>query len=350
VSEVPSRREARKLLEARLRPINEGRHRPQSAITFDRFVSEQFEPGVLPTLKFATRQIYSLLLHKHLLPQFGTQRLCDIARAEIQQFLLVKLKSGLSWETTNHLRHLLSKVLGIAVTWGYLGENPVRGVRMPERTLKHPHRFLSVEEAQRLLAVLNEPVRTIALLAILTGLRVGEILGLRWGRIDFVAGTLRVEETCYKGNLGSPKTHASRREVPLVTVVLQALLVHRSRSLDTSPDALVFASRNRTPLNADNLRKRNLKSACQFIGLKPIDWHTLRHTHSTLLHALGTPLKVCQVQLGHSRLATTLEVYTHTLAGAQREAVSKLEELLFPSVPKFGMGERTQDGKALQIQ
>ena len=87
------------------------------------------------------------------------------------------------------------------------------------------------------------------------------------------------------------------------------------------------------------MRKRELASACERVGLKRIDWHTLRHTHSTLLHAQGTPLKVAQAQLGHSRLATTLEVYTHTSTDAQRDAVVKLEGVLFPTVPKLGPGE-----------
>jgi len=163
VSEVPSRREARKLLEARLRPINEGRHRPQSAITFERFVREQFETGVLPTLKFATRQLYSHLLRKHLLPAFGNQRLDYITRAEVQQFVLEKLRQGLAWQTADHLRHLLSKVLGTAVSWDYLAENPMRGVKMPEQTLKRPRTFLSAAEVRCLLGVLREPACTTAL-------------------------------------------------------------------------------------------------------------------------------------------------------------------------------------------
>jgi integrase len=132
--------------------------------------------------------------------------------------------------------------------------------------------------------------------------------------------------------------------------VVKALVAHHSRSLDTSPEALIFTTRKCTPLNADNLRKRQLKTACQMAGIKPIGWHTLRHTHSSLLHELGTPLKVAQAQLGHSRLATTLEIYTHASTAAQREAVAKLEEVLFPNVPKSGRSENTQDGEVQTIQ
>ena len=115
MSEIAGRREARRLLDARLNPVNQGQYRPEATILFSKFVTDCFEPGVLPTLKFATQEIYSLLLRKHLIPRFGDHRLCDISRVEIQQYLLEKLKQGFAWETTNHLRHLLSKVMGTAV-------------------------------------------------------------------------------------------------------------------------------------------------------------------------------------------------------------------------------------------
>src|SRR5713226_4724799 len=130
VSEIAGRREARRLLDAYLSPINQGQYRPEANMLFSKFVAECFEPGVLPTLKFATQEIYSFLLRKHLTPRFGDQRLCDISRVEIQHYLLEKLKQGFAWETTNHLRNLMSKVLGTAVSWNYLADNVVHGVKL----------------------------------------------------------------------------------------------------------------------------------------------------------------------------------------------------------------------------
>jgi len=232
VSEIAGRREARRLLDAHLSPINQGQYRPEATMLFSKFVSECFEPGVLPTLKFATQEIYSALLRKHLTPRFGDQRLCDISRIEVQQYVLGKLKQGFAWETANHLRNLMSKVLGTAVGWDYLAENIVRGVKMPERFLKRPHQFLNVDEARRLIAACTEPTRTIVLLATMTGLRIGEILALRWKRIDFIRQTVVVAETCYLGRFGTPKTRASRREVPLSPAVVEALKAHFSISAD----------------------------------------------------------------------------------------------------------------------
>lgn len=335
VSEIASRREARILLQNHLAALNSGQRRAEATMSFGAFVAEHIEPVVLPTLKPATQEIYTHLLRKHLLPRFRDHRLCDITRAEVQQFLIGKLKDGYAWETTHHLRSLLSKIVGTAVDWNFLSDNPVRGAKMPERSLKRPHRFLSLEEVRRLIEASDEPVRTIVLLAVMTGLRIGEILALRWGRINLVAGTLRVEETCYKGTFGTPKTRASRREVPLTLAVVQALQAHRVSCRDTADDALVFATRQGTPLAANNLRKRQLHPASQQAGLGLIDWHSLRHTHGTLLHEQGTPLRVAQAQLGHSHMTTTLQIYTHASGSAQRQAVDLLESLLFPSVPKF---------------
>jgi integrase len=341
VSEIAGRREARVLLQNRLASLNSGQRRAEATMTFGTFVAEQFVPDILPTLKYATQKSYSMILRKHLLPRFRDCRLCDITRAAVQQFTTAKLKDGYAWETTDHLRTLLSKVMGTAVSWNYLSDNPVHGVKMPERTLKRPHRFLITEELRRLIAEAEEPVRTIVLLAAMTGLRIGEILALRWGRVNLLAGTLRVEETCYHGHFGTPKTRASRRELPLPSMVVQALLAHRSRSSDTSTEALVFCTCRGTPLASNNLRKRQLQSACARAELAPINWHMLRHTHGTLLHQQGTPLRVAQAQLGHAHMTTTLEVYTHASAGAQRQAVDQLENQLFPNVPKLAeVGQR----------
>jgi len=334
VSEL-SKREAQNLLEDRLRPVNRGRAVPRSNITFRRFVEDEFRPLVLPTLKFATREIYTLLLDKHLLPRFGEECIADIATPEVQRFVLDKLKQGYAWETASHMRHLLSKVLGTAKAWRYLADNPVLGVEMPERKLKRPHKALSIEEARMLLSKMNEPERTITIVATLAGLRIGEILGLRWGRVHLDQCILEVEETCYKGVFGTPKSKASRRGTPLAPVVVQALDAHRSRCTDASANALVFSKGGNEPLSADNLRKKRLASACRRAGLRRIDWHTLRHTYSTLLHDLGTPIRVQQTLLGHSSAATTMDVYTHPVSTSERDAVSRLGEVLFPTVPNL---------------
>ncbi|HWO32121.1 MAG TPA: site-specific integrase [Candidatus Acidoferrum sp.] len=209
---------------------------------------------------------------------------------------------------------------------------------------------MRASHAHPLIAASKEPIHTIVLLATTTGLRIGEILALRWGRVDLLRETLLVAETCYKGHFGSPKTRASRREVPLAPAVVRELKAYYSRSAERSPSALVFATNQGAPLAADNLRKKALRTACKRAGLQRIDWRTLRHTHGTLLHSQGTPLKVAQPQLGHSHIATTLEVYTHASVTAQRDAVNLLEGQLFPNVPKLEHGEKAAQEETQLIQ
>jgi len=306
--------------------------------------------GFTVVMLFWSLACASHALAKHWTPRFGDHRRCNISRVEVQQYLLEKLTQGFAWETTNHLRHLLSKVMGTAVNWDYVPNNPVRDIKMPERTLKRPHRYLTAEEVRRLIASSKEPIRTIVILATMTGLRIGEILALRWGRIDLLRGTLLVAETCYRGHFGTPKTRASRREVPLAPAVVRELKERYMRSVDHSPNALVFATSQGAPLAADNLRKKSLRTACRRAGIQRIDWHALRHKHGTLLHAQGTPLKVAQAQLGHSHMATTLEVYTHASGSAQRDAVNLLGDQLFPNVPKLESGGNTPQEESQLVQ
>jgi integrase len=349
VSEITSRREARKLLDSRIRPINQGQYRPQSTIKFGAFVVEQFLPGVMPTFKFSTQRGYTSLLHKHLLPRFEDQRLCDFNRSEVQQFVLGKLKHGYAWEMANRILDLLSKILGTAVEWGYLSDNPGRGIKLPERSLKRPHTSLSIDEVRKLLAALVEPERTFVLIAVLGGMRVGELLALRWGRIDLPQRSLRVEETCYLGRFGTPKTRSSRRTVALAPIAVRLLAAHRSCCIDTGPQGLVFSGAEGLPLKVDPLRD-HLKQACKRAGIREIDFHTLRHTHSTLLHSIGTPIKVAQAQLGHSSMAMTLDVYTHALPDSQHDTVVKLEDVLFPNVPKLESGNTVLKKQTERIQ
>jgi len=138
VSEIGGRREARRLLDAHLNPINQRQYRPEATMLFSKFVTECFEPGVLPTLKFATRGDLFALLRKHLILQFSGHRLCDISRVEVQQYLLNKLKQGFAWETTNHLRHLLSKVMGTAVNWEYPPEQPCAWCKDARKDIETP--------------------------------------------------------------------------------------------------------------------------------------------------------------------------------------------------------------------
>lgn len=319
-------RQARKAADEILRPLNLGRVRPESTMTLAEFVERYFIPNALPTLKISTQQRYRQTIKAHLLPAFGSTRLCDLGTIEIQSFVLSKMASGLGWASVDHYRNLLSKIFSSAKKWGfYAGENPATDVVLPEHVPVREKHVVAPEQIAPLLASLPEPVRTMVELGLLTGMRVGEILALRWESVDFHSGLIRVEQNYYRGHTGTPKTKGSRRTVPLPSKLSDSLQ-HLRESSGTSP--LVFSTRKGTPFSDTNLLHRHLKPAGKGLGMPWLNWHTLRRTHATLFQLAGGSLREAQAQLGHSRMSTTLEIYTVPMPASQRAAVEKLSVLM----------------------
>jgi integrase len=242
---------------------------------------------------------------------------------------LQKIESGLSWESANHFRNLMSKAFEMARMWNfYSGSNPARGVSLPEKRPVREKHALQPEQILQLLTLLKEPVRTMVLLGVLTGMRIGEILGLRRKDVDFSSGQIQIEQACYRGLLGSPKTRGSRRTLPLPRALVLCLIRIYEHAPRTEENDLVFQTRNGRPLNDTNLLHRHLKPAGWKIGMPSLSWHTLRRTHATLLQASGASLKDAQSQLGHSRMSTTFEVYTLPIPAHLRLAVENLSQLV----------------------
>lgn len=326
VAEFTTRRLAMHALSDRLRLLNSGRQRPQPMRTLKDFVQKDWEPVVLPTLKYATQKHYKYILKAHLIPAFGEFRLTDISREAIQNFLLTKLREEYSWESVHHFRCALSKVLGSAEEWNYLADNPVRKTRLPRREYKQERPILAPAQVWRLMIALPEPARSVAMLLVLTGLRIGELLALRWKSVDLGAQTLRVTATVYEGHFDTPKTRRSARTIPLGPKTLSILSVLHKRAHD--PGALVFSTRSGQPLCRRNLLHRHLQPTCRKLGLPRMAWHSLRHCHATLLDAAGAPLGTVQALLGHSSPEVTRQIYLHAIPAEQRRAVEGVEKLL----------------------
>lgn len=333
VSQI-SKSEARNLLVSCLRSTNQGQRRPFATITFAQFAREKWEPLALPTIKAATARYYRFQLYRHLMPTFGPLRLRELDRETLQAFLVGKKEQGLSSSTLHGIRTTLSKVLGQAVTWGYMDENPARGLSIGERVPKKEPAFLHPRDALRLIEALPEPCRTIVIVATLTGLRIGEIAALRWERLDFLRGIIHVKETYSEDvGFGTPKTRSSIRDVPMSEPVRAALLKHRSHCRNVDSAAFVFASKAGTPVGPKNLANRVLRPTCVRLGLRPISWHVLRHTHATWLSESGATIRAAQDILGQSDVETTLRVYMHSVPESKRRAMANVAALLFPSVP-----------------
>ena len=325
VAQFPSRRAAMQALSQRLASINEGTPRAQSVRVFKDFAVDDWSPVVLPTLKFASQKHYNYVLNVHLIPALGARQLREITREELQGFLNRKLASGLSWKTVKHLRGGLTRVLGSAEEWGYIPHNPALKTRLPRRAFGEPRAALAPEQVRKLAAALDEPARSLALLLALTGLRVGELLALRWGNVDVKAQVLRVSETVYEGHFDKPKTKRSARIVPFGTQTAEIFAALRPEGVD--PSTLVFASKEGTPLDRRNLLKRYVKPAAKKLRLH-VNWHLLRHSYATMLDGVGTPLGTIQSLLGHAAPEITREYYLHAIPAEQRRAVESVERLV----------------------
>jgi integrase len=327
VAQFPSRRLAMQVLSQKLASINKGTARPQSIRTFATFVAEDWSPVVLPTLKYATQKHYRYMLDVHLIPAFGKRQIRDITREELQGFLSRKLGGGLSWETVHHFKCGLSKILGAAEDWGYITENLAQKTKLPRRQYRPERVVLNAAQIRDLAALLDEPTRSIMLLLVLTGLRVGELLALRWGNIDVKARMLRVCETVYEGHFDKPKTKRSVRTIPIGKETAEIL--ERVRPALADPTALVFATREGLPLDRRNLLRKHVKPAAKKLGLIGVTWHLLRHSYATMLDGVGTPVGTMQSLLGHSAPEITREIYLHAIPEEQRRAVESVERLVF---------------------
>jgi integrase len=342
-----SKRQAHVRLSERLAPINQGKQKPERLITFERFVLERWEPSLYPTLRHSTQRNYRWYVRRHLLPFFGAMRLPEIGAADVQMFISQKSKQ-IAPKTIVCLRNLLSKIFNTAKLWEYVNTNPAQGTQVPALVDTRERRTLTPQQIHALLAELAEPYRTMVLLAVLSGLRRGEILGLRWRYVGFAEHLVTVAECTWEGHSAPPKTRASRRKVFLSPVVFEALA--RLRPERFQPDDLVFSSKVGTPLSPSHFRNRVLHPACERAKIPRVGWHTFRYTYATWAEATGESIKALQAQLGHTNSRVTLDVYTQPMPEAQRRVADKVARVLLPIAAKLEEEEAGSDSQPVWIQ
>jgi integrase len=334
VADLPTRRDALTKLEEHIRPVNQGTTRPEASMSFGVFAESQWSALVLPTLKLSTQHGYKNVLSKHVLPYWREWRLRDIGKLDVQQFVADKFRQQLGWQTVRNSWTLLSGILETAVEYGYLTMNPARGVKFPQHAARKAPAIIAGDDFAKLLNEVDEPYRTMVELIAATGLRIGELLAVRWRALDLEVGTLTVRESVYEGKFQRPKTHKSRRTIPLRPHAITSLKEHRDRSTRKGDDDLVFPNKSGEPLRESKLLERVLQPAAERAGLGRVTWHQFRHIHSSLLNDLRVPVKIAQEQLGHASIQTTLNIYTHVVDASHRAAIEQLERQLFPTVPK----------------
>jgi integrase len=271
----------------------------------------------------STLRDYRCTTGKHLTPAFGERLLRDLSIEDIERLKVDLLLSGLSPRTVNKALVVLGTILRRAVVWSYIGENPVAHV---QRAKENPREmdYLTPDEVRRLLDVCGGDLRVMVLTSVMTGLRQGELLALRWNDFDPGAGVLYVRRS-YSPRHGftAPKSAAGVRTVALAPQVVEALQEYRS---DT---ALIF-ERDNKPWNPLTLLRYHFYPALKRAELRRVRWHDLRHTYCALMLATGENIKFIQNQLGHSSITTTLDRYGHLLPQVSEGTGERLGNLLWP--------------------
>src|SRR5215204_373350 len=302
----------------------------------DRWLSD----SVRGTVRESTYSRDKYLITNHIKPALGRLKLTNLNALHLQGLYRDRLDPGLSGSTVQKIHHVLHKALAQAVKWNLIPRNPADSVKAPTPTPKEMHP-LSASEARKLLEVAQgDRLEALYVLAVHTGMRRGELLGLKWPDVDWVNATVRVRRTLTrKGTghvLGEPKTKKSRRTVRLTHKAVEALRSHRARqaqeklrvgSLYQDQD-LVFSGYNGGLINPSNLRQRSFKPLLKRAGLPQITFNDLRHTCASLLFQRNVHPKLVQELLGHASVAITLDTYSHMLPGMGSEAADAIGEAL----------------------
>ena len=237
--------------------------------------------------------------------------------------------------TKAKIRNLMSAIYHHAMRYEWIDRNPIQLVRQSAKREKVPD-VLELAELQLLLTKLDVRERTLVLLDAATGLRVSELLALRWGDVGFENLELSVTRSIWHQVVGDCKTEASAKPVPLDSYMAEDLLRWRRQSPYPMDHDWVFASpttRGKQPYWPDNLMKRHIKPVARKAGInKNIGWHTFRHSFGTLLKANGEDVKTVQELLRHANSRITLDVYTQAVTSHKRAAQSKVVEMMVPNL------------------
>jgi integrase len=307
--------------------------------TVEQFLTHWLEHTIKPNARPRSYDSFEIIVRRHIVPEVGRARLEKLTPQQVQELVDRKLKSGLAPQTVVHIRMVLRAALNQAMKWSLIARNPAALVD-PPRIPRNEIRPLSAEEARRFLETAkSKRFEALYTLALYSGLRRGEILGLRWCDVDLEARAIRVNQAIQRvgGKLqaAETKTERSRRTLALPASVDAALRRHRARQaqerLIAGPvwqdTGLVFTSRIGTPVEPRNLH-RDFVRVLAIAKVTRIRFHDLRHSTASLLLAQGVPLRTIMEQLGHSSISLTANTYAHVMPAAMRDAADKVEELL----------------------
>jgi len=344
-----SHEEARRKLTEALAARDRGIAYDSEGLTVGEYLARWLEDSVRGSVKVNTYQSYASLVRLHVCPTLGSTKLSAITPAHVQGLYRQKLDDGPAPKTVKYIHTTLHRALKQAVRWGLVPRNAAAEAD-PPRVVTPEMRPLSPVQARTLLqAARGNRLEALYVLAVTTGMRQGELLGLAWEDWDLQAGVVRVRRTLTlaKGgpHLTEPKTKGSRRQIRLTASAVEALERHWARQESEGAArghgwntlGLVFCTRRGTPVRRDNLHDKHWKPLLGRAGLPDIRFHDLRHTCATLLLTKGVHPKIVSETLGHSSVSITLDTYSHVIPGMGDAAARAMQDTL---------GDDPADGRA----
>jgi integrase len=312
-------------LAAIVAPLNSKRDEPSERKSFGDFVRHVYLPFYRRKWKRSTTMTNEDRLAHHLTSAFDARLLGSFDRDELQA-LLDRKSATLSFSVVDHLRWDLKQIFDMAVAEGYLKRSPAALLFTPRESRRAATRVMTVEEVRQLLSVLDVREQLIAKLALLAGMRPGEIFGLKWARME--ADYADIRQRVYRGDVDSPKSSRSVRFAALSDGLLISIDEWRAVSLDTCADAWVFPSeRLTTSVAKDNCWRRSFLPKLKPIGLDWANFQVMGRTHSSLLKELDVDPHIRAEQMGHT-IDVNENVYTITSLKRRREAVNALERAI----------------------
>jgi integrase len=310
-------------------PTSSTSRRPASRETVAGFLDRWLADEAAHQLRPRTLEAYRSVAELWIAPAIGDIRIAALEAADVQRMVALVLEQR-SPQTAKHALKILRGALGAAVRWEITDRNVARLIRSP-RVVRRPVRPLTLEEARAFLeATAKHQRHALYVLALTTGMRRGELLGLRWPQVDLRRGTVTVNASLRQ--LGprtfawdEPKTERSRRTLPLSQLAIEALTQHRSQATSAT---VVFARPDGRPLPAAEVT-REFQAALKAAGLPQVRFHDLRHTAASLmLEQSGGDLRQVMSMLGHSTISTTVDVYGGIAEAAKRHAADGMDRML----------------------
>jgi len=344
-----TRREAEVALSEIVRSLEMQTYISPQRVTLAEFVRNDWVPMMQTQVKKSTWDSYRRNLENHVLPVLGGTPLQQLSTGHLNSLYKSLLAQGrrngagggLSAKTVRNIHGTLSKVLVDAADVGLVSRNIATGSRPPKprKTGAKQIRFWTPTElAQFLAAVHDDRLYALWHLAAMTGMRRGELLGIRWADVDLVSRRVSVRQTlisvAYEITITTPKSHNARViDIDLETTEVmrrhrkQQEEEHTAAGVDLSDSCLIFGKRNGDTIHPDVISQTFDKRVAR-VGVRRIRFHDLRHTHATIGLRAGVPVKVMSERLGHSTPAFTLQQYAHVIPGMQAEAAEAIARMV----------------------